>query len=277
MGATKHGADEVGGRVVIHVGPHKTGTKSLQYSLQSQKSLLERDGWTMPRPKIVTGSNLIARLYTGKSKSVKSEIKARRNWLDLIAQVNGTATNVVLSSEHFNVAGIDGVKQLASDLSHIPTRIVMFYRPFYDWISSMFREKLNGNDWNYVEWLFAPASSKYGTTQMESNIRGYVTALYSRFSAYFSDVQVHAMGDNPPADMACDDLNATRTCAVFRTSEMEHKHVSPRVSSSGECLSPLQLRKLENISIELHKQVFGSYASFPTSEFNAMALDCFGN
>ena len=50
VGAATNGATELGATVVIHVGPPKTGTKTVQKELADHTSSLELDGWTMLRP-----------------------------------------------------------------------------------------------------------------------------------------------------------------------------------------------------------------------------------
>jgi len=278
MGATKSGADEMGARIVIHIGPQKTGTKSLQASLQQKRLLLESDGWTMPSPSLFHGSWDISKLYDGKAKPDRT---VRKVWADLIAHVRNATTRALLSCEHFSTLKDEGIAQLASDLNHIPTRIVIVYRPFYDWIASVYRQLKNGARKKhpftptFADWLFEP---RFGNvTELESRIRGFTTSVYSRWLPHFPDVKVHELGPDLMTNVACDDLNATRTCAAFYQAQMVEAHVSHREPTSGECLSPLLLRQLENISMSLHQEMFGLFSSFPTSDFNAMSLDCFGN
>merc|ERR1712194_344808 len=115
------------------------------------------------------------------------------------------------------------------------------------------------------------------TTTMRKVPEIYTTKVYSQFAAYFSDIKVHTVGPNLMAEIVCDDLNATRSCAAFRRSPLEHKHVSSKGSLAGGCLSALQLQTLENISADLHKEMFGSLSGFSTSDFHAQELTCFGN
>ena len=47
FGATDNGAKKNDATVVIHVGPHKTGSTTVQHELAKSVSLLEDDGWTL--------------------------------------------------------------------------------------------------------------------------------------------------------------------------------------------------------------------------------------
>merc|ERR1712194_194920 len=167
-GAAKHGAEKMGARVVIHVGPHKTGTKSVQSGLHDQESLLKVDAWTMPSPNIFQGSVRIASMYVPE-KGAKQQKGAYHRWLKTIAQLKGTTNNELLSCERFCKADEKQIAELASDLSQTTTTIVMVYRPYYEWMASMYRQ-MNGadlgavpNSTKFVDWLFPPDGSRSGT------------------------------------------------------------------------------------------------------------------
>jgi len=102
-GAAKHGAEAMGARVVIHVGPHKTGTKSVQYGLHDQESLLKVDAWTMPSPNVFQGSLQIASMYVPEKRD-NTRKYAYHRWLKTIAQLKGTTNNELLSCELFSKA-----------------------------------------------------------------------------------------------------------------------------------------------------------------------------
>ncbi|CAK0846978.1 unnamed protein product [Prorocentrum cordatum] len=196
------------------------------------------------------------------------------DWLHFLDQLKGTSKKVVMSSERFDHINDTSVAQLAFDLSHISTTIVMVYRPFYDWIASWYRQlKAHGQ----VELAFADWLSVSNMEYYAYNF-SFTTSLHSRYAAHFSDVKVHVMGPDMMTDIACDDFNATNTCAMSRKDKMMQLNVRAK-SSPGECLSSLQLQTLRTISIELHRAVYGIFASssFPAADFDAKARICFGN
>jgi len=144
-------------------------------------------------------------------------------------------------------------------------------------------DRLNGSDdvsnsTKFVDWLFPPDGSRSGTTSVRRALGLNISSLYRRYAVHFSDIRVHTLGPNLVTEIVCDDLNATRTCAVLRESTMEHYHISPSPKGSlSGCLSPLQLQELEDVSADLHKEMFGSLLGFSTSDLHAQALRCFGN
>ena len=107
----------------------------------------------------------------------------------------------------------------------------------------------------------------------------FTTAVYSQYAAHFSDIRVHMLGSSLMTDIACDDLNASRTCSSFRKAMIKRENARAKGSPAGKCLSRMQEQKLENLSIDLHWPAFGIFSTppFPTSDFNDEASNCFGN
>lgn len=265
VGATKKGAEDIGATLVIHVGPHKTGTTTIQNELASRASLLKVDGWTFPHGR----NNKFgpARCYFGEGR------EKCNSWLKAIAMFKKNSQKVVISDEAWCKNKLD-LGQLASDLSELNTTIIMFYRPFYEWIGSVYRQKQKGSasPTGFARWLSNETMNAYAFD------RNYVTSVYSRYAAHFSDVRVHTMGPSLMTDIVCDDLNASRTCSWFRTAAIEKKNVRNKGPEAGECLNPAQQHMLERLSIDLHRAAFGIFSPppFPTSDFHDQASHCFG-
>ena len=195
------------------------------------------------------------------------------DWLGYIARLKGTSKQVVMSAEGFSKTDAE-LGRLASDLSQLSTRIVMVYIPFYDWIASVYRgtHKETFSPTDFAHWL----TDK--TMEFWKNNR-FNTSVHSRYAAHFSDIRVHTLGPSLMADIACDDLNASKTCSWFKKSVAKAKNVRTKGSTAGKCLDPAQQQKLENLSIELHRATFGIFSPppFPTSDFHDQASHCFGN
>ena len=149
----------------------------------------------------------------------------------------------------------------------------MLYRPFYDWIASLYRQAHaeNFSQMGFAQWLTDET--------MGSRTDLFTTSVYSRYAAHFSDIRVHTLGPSLMADIICDDLNASKTCSCFKKSVAKAKNVRTKGSTAGKCLDPAQQQKLENLSIELHRATFGIFSPppFPTSDFHDQASHCFGN
>ena len=177
-----------------------------------------------------------------------------------------------MSSEAFDRGNIS-LGRLASDLSKITTRIVMVYRPFYMFIASVYREthSKNFSSTGFADWLSDEKMEFFADYR-------FTTAVYSRYAAHFSDIRVHTLGPSLMTDIACDDLNASKTCSWFRKAVVEMSNVRTKGSTAGKCLSLVQAQKLERISIDLHRAAFGILSPhFSTSDFQYQASNCFGN
>merc|ERR1712194_515996 len=162
--------------------------------------------------------------------------------------------------------------QLASDLGQFTTTIVMVYRPYYDWISSVYRQTSKSGI-PFELWL-TDEIIESKTTPFPS----FTTSAYKRYAAIFSDVRVHMLGPSLMTEIVCDDLHASKTCDHFQASTLEPYNVKANFTVRGRgCLSSHQLQKLETMSINLHREAFGIFSSFPKSDFDIKALSCFGN
>jgi len=283
MGAVSTGPKEHGATVVIHVGPPKTASKTVQKELCDRTSLLARDGWTFLRPRqfgsMVKGSRgkiqvaNVAACYTGYVfPYVINQTQTCLDWLEYIDKLRGTSHKVVMSSENFAQGQTPLLAQLASDLRHVTTKVIVVYRPFYDWIASVYRQRYagGGSKPGFALWLTDSRMKEYAANASS-------TSVYSRYAAYFIDVVMRNLDSSLMANIACDDLGASRTCALFRESKMASLNVRATDMSAGECLSPAQLQTLENISIEMHRAAFGIVAPFPAADFHDKISSCFGN
>jgi len=272
-----------GATVVIHVGPHKTGTTTVQQELGKRASLLEEDGWTYLRPGQFGGlqegaerkTNVanVASCYTEKTISwVVNQTQVCLDWLEYIDKLRGTSHHVVMSSEAFAHRTAQ-ISQLASDLRPVATKIIVVYRPFYEWIASVYRQtnaKRGISKAGFASWLTDSVMEEYA-----ANLSS--TSVYSKYAAHFSDVVMHSLDSSLLTNIACDDLGAPMACASFRRSEMTHENVKQKEDSTGDCLSPAQRQTMETISIDLHRTAFGIFAPFPASDFHDQLSNCFGN
>jgi len=277
LGTTENGLPKKT-RIVLHVGPPKTGSTTVQLELYTHQSSLRLDGWTFvnasqfgkTRPRRNHQIRNVAACYRKPGEKVHdldySEMSCTK-WHEFLAlltvQPNG---RLVMSSESFSHVYGDDMSQLASDLAPFTTRIVMVYRPFYDWVASVYRQNVHGT--SFEAWLTDEI--------MEYNVNSFTTSVYKRYASAFADVKVHTLGPSLMADIACDDLEARTTCAYFQRSAPKPHNVKA-ATSGRECLSAYQLQKLQNISFELHMEAFGFFSSFPKSDFDTKASICFGN
>ncbi|CAK0797922.1 unnamed protein product [Prorocentrum cordatum] len=164
------------------------------------------------------------------------------------------------------------IAQLASDLRHVATKIVVVYRPFYEWIASVYRERnaKTISKAGFASWLTDSVMEEWAANRSS-------TSVYSRYAAHFSDVVMHSLDSSLLANIACDDLGAPRACAWFQGAKVRNANVKRKEDSTGECLSPAQRQTMETISIDLHRTAFGIFVPFPASDFHDQLSNCFGN
>jgi len=272
-----------GATVVIHVGPHKTGTTTVQEELAKRASLLEEDGWTYLRTGNFGGvqefaqwkthvANLASCYCEKQTYWVVNKTQNCLDWLEYIDKLRGTSHHVVMSSEAFAHRTAQ-ISQLASDLRPVATKIIVVYRPFYEWIASVYRQtnaKRGISKAGFASWLTDSVMEEYA-----ANLSS--TSVYSKYAAHFSDVVMHNLDSSLLTHITCEDLGAPMACAWFRRSDMAHHNVKRMEDSTGECLSPAQRQTMETISIDLHRTAFGIFAPFPASDFHDQLSNCFGN
>ena len=142
-------------KAVVHVGPHKMGSTSLQELVFLQSSILNEDSYQVPLhigpteeyvPK--AGAN-IAECYRGSppsdldhNQSVVGErigkppctVETKEAFDRFASETAARGSNLMLSSELFDTAYDTG--GLASTLNAFDTTIAVSYRPLFDWMQS---------------------------------------------------------------------------------------------------------------------------------------------
>lgn len=225
---------------VLHVGPHKTASSTLQKSLFYYRDYL-RINDRVAQPFHVLLSNQTATV-SGGSKS---------GWLLAMhlqgRMVNATLWNVfnnfvrahaklrhrlIISSEEFDQGRIGwpgrsghisvNIPALASSLRPYNTTVVIAYRPFFEWVQSVHAEYyLNNGDHckpGVKHRSFVPLPhwlTSKRIAELASDDGFYSAAVLQRYRRHFRDVRVHTMS-NLLEDVVCDDLGATHTCTKVR-------------------------------------------------------------
>ena len=101
MGATENRAIETGATAVIHVGPHKTASKSVQADLHDHEFLLNLDGWKLVRPQqfglaapeaiqVANAAACYSSKEYHKTTWFTNKTDTCPNWLEYIAQLKDT-------------------------------------------------------------------------------------------------------------------------------------------------------------------------------------------
>jgi len=161
----------------LHIGPHKTGTTSLQYYLNHNRANLSHSGWLYPKsgcPKTNYGHHEVARSFLGRGRF---DIGALRQEID-----RTQCGNIVLSSEDLSLCRDPDV--IANALSGFDVTIVIFCRRQDELLLSMFNQSVKTG--SYCGSLSAFASN------LEKNGRLNHYELCKRWAAVFGEDHVIA-------------------------------------------------------------------------------------
>jgi hypothetical protein len=135
--------------VILHIGPHKTGTTTIQRTLYQHRQLLLRQGICYPEAGTVwrqdgpawRGHHNIAWQFWSEDRITADRREFRPELGDLddaIAEARRVgARTLLLSSEDFSVIGGNGFEALMEALSRVPrVRVIMYLRSQAEWLQS---------------------------------------------------------------------------------------------------------------------------------------------
>jgi hypothetical protein len=134
-------------RLLLHIGPHKTGTTSIQHALKVESdALLSGTGWTYQPLSDVMGGvhNFADMLSTGQFDAAQPFIDA----------LKATPMPCVMSSENFSRLNEPQVRHLVDALGDIDIRVVYYMRNPGARLLSAWRERVkHGYRFTLVEFL----------------------------------------------------------------------------------------------------------------------------
>ena len=139
--------------VLLHVGPHKTGTTALQNALHASRGELRRHAVTYPGRE--PQHRRAARAVTG-GKALLGERPIRaREWDQVVKETRrGARSRVVISSECFDVATDEVAERIATDLGRSRLHVLVTVRPLAKILPSTWQEQIRYRDATpYDEWL----------------------------------------------------------------------------------------------------------------------------
>lgn len=141
------------GAVLVHIGPYKTGTTAIQFSLHKHRADLLARGVLYPgdddhrqtRP----GYALLGKTPSGLPPTAAHE------WDDLVEEVRSTRMRVCISSEDLASAGPRAIRTLVDDLGPDRVHVLIVVRRLDKILPSAWQERIKS--WNetlaYEDWL----------------------------------------------------------------------------------------------------------------------------
>ncbi|KAG8457921.1 hypothetical protein KFE25_011987 [Diacronema lutheri] len=224
---------------VIHIGPHKTASTTLELALlRTLRSRLERDdGLTIPID--LPGS--YRRHKNHANLAVALHQRARRPeeheaWLAFVRAAQtarASGSNLVISSEGLATIHASRAALLTSALGQLGfarVRIVIVHRRLYDKLASVHSQMFMRIDKNVSD--YQPIADWLDSNPPEVRLRFNETvALRDMHTALGARVSVLHMaavprGSSIVTEFICEHLRAERTCARLRSGEAEYDEVA---------------------------------------------------
>jgi hypothetical protein len=144
------------GTRLLHIGPHKTGTTSLQNSIRANREEILRQGVYYGAPEGRLASNRIARSLLRLPFKNPDEIVEYEEWEDQVARVRAsTAGRVIVSGEEFSFCEKREIRTLLNDLGRERVHVVVTVRPLAKVLPSQWQLDLRGSftSGSFDEWL----------------------------------------------------------------------------------------------------------------------------
>ena len=209
-------SNDNGNRVILHVGPHKTGSTAIQSSLNlevyhgslaSDNYILlpgEQRGHLMKR--------VLQNCFNGKCPNgiIQQLQKAKNN-----------SQNIVISSEQLDFyRPIEKIQTFFKDFNTI--QVVVSYRRFFEWVPSQYSQERRRGDW--LNWYsqgntpdnFVTFIAKKGIQGLYKNER-YSINVYNNYRDHFNISWLNFHDGDIVESFFCSVLNASHTCSVKKT------------------------------------------------------------
>jgi len=239
---------------ILHVGPHKAGSTSLQMMLLKNAAMLQRDGWHQPpalpapaRLQAAHSANLqneknVANigifLNMGTQDTLEPVWQTFVSWLEERAR---NSENIVLSSEEFDKDTMN-IPLLVKALRKFHTTVVINYRSFFEWVPSVYREIASRTPIDTLSrWLTPHMATTIGKDEKPWTQGVLFTDGLVRAYAPHFDIRVLELEGAFLNTFVCSFLSASRTCASLSNKPDKMMNVRAQVTgdacaSQGGCL-----------------------------------------
>lgn len=162
------------GSIVLHVGPHKTGTTTLQAAFHQNRERLAEQGvhYAGKRKHSMIAAMAAA---SGNRLATAGDDAGAESWRALVAEVRGSdARQVVLSSEFYSEATPERIRGMLDELGVDRVHVVITLRPLVRIIASQWQQFMQNrpamkydDDLDYPGWLDEvlnrPDEGRHGT------------------------------------------------------------------------------------------------------------------
>lgn len=264
-------------RAIVHVGPHKVGSTSLQEALVKGRETLASENFALCPPNFAGGTFRGAKSCanvanclsgsSGRSYQLHSSNERHRRGLinctlvmrdfgNFLDEARRAGRSIVLSAENFDNPSMD-IPSLASYLHGFETEVVVLHRPFFDWLRSFYSE------------LHPPISLEEfaidrildGGGRDQSSV-----AVYTRYSQRFRNVTMRGLAAGYITRFVCIDVGAKAFCRHLQTTPEIQSNANKSVAHShGGCMAADQKEHLWAVSAVMEAQAQALMATGETA------------
>jgi len=255
--------------IILHVGPHKTGTTALQsfiYELaKSNNTIFLKDNLRIPTAKDLPGVGIginLAYCSVEKYKEGGGQMSARmcasmqNAFPKFVLDAYNNSQNILIVAEDFDIVGMDFSQLHHFLLPYKKIKIISTYRRLHEWLYSWYNQIVNAyrliyatGDQKYptfVEWLdknFDKLVHRHGVAVAERyNIYNFVESVHL--------INIHDVGDSVPDYFFCNILQTEAVCNAIkdgarpRHENIGHDHEYERIAIEAKLAGKIPEKKV---------------------------------
>ena len=137
--------------ILVHIGPHKTGTTTIQAAFHASRGALAEQGVMYAGG---TRRPITAVLALRRARARRAAVPEMRHWSGLVDEARGATGRVVISNEAFADANAKAIARLVTDLGRDRIHVVATLRPFASILPSQWQQFVqSGLTDSFDEWL----------------------------------------------------------------------------------------------------------------------------
>ena len=137
--------------VLVHIGPHKTGTTTIQAAFHASRDALAA------QDVLYAGGGrrpILAVLALRGARGKRADVPDKRHWTSLVDEARDATGRVVISNEAFADASPKSIAQLVRDLGPERIHVVATLRPFASILPSQWQQFVQGGlTASFDDWL----------------------------------------------------------------------------------------------------------------------------
>ena len=260
----------VGPRAIVHVGPHKVGSTSLQAALQQHRDEFARDNFDLLPDRFESGffdgpksGANVANCLSGKPRGATNCTRVLDQLGRFLDHARRAKRGVILSSEEFDRPDVD-MPALATALRGFDTTIVVMHRPYFEWLQSYYSElhpSLSLEEFASADRIVGAAAGEAGWDQYCTSARLYnCTApltsvqLYNRYKQQFRSVRMSNLAEGYIRDFVCSIVQANATCRLLESARETHANTETGEFAYPGCMPARQKELLWTVSVGIEAQ-----------------------